>query len=254
MKISGDYHTHSKYSKWRHGKNTIAQMVEAGKEKGLTQMAITDHGPGHIAFGIRKKNIDKARNEVDQINDSKVLDKVYLGLEANLVGADGKIDLSSDDIKKLDVLVVGFHRGTLNNIIKPLGIFPHTKKQIERQTNAYISMLNRYDVDFISHLGEYIKVDFKRVAEECAKTGTYLEINNRHYEWSDENMRDILSTGVRFVVSSDAHKTSRVAEVSNALEVIKKFNIPAERVANIGGDFIPKKFRTEPLEPWPSDN
>lgn len=250
MKIYGDYHTHSRYSKFRHGKNTIAQMVKAGEDAGLKEMAITDHGPKHLAFGISRKNIDKAKNEIENLKKTTKLEKLYFGIESNIIGSDGRIDLTDDEIKKVDVLVAGYHRGTFNDIIKPFGLFPKTKKQIEKQTQAYINMLNRYDIDFISHLGEYIQVDFKRVAEECAKTGTYLEINTRHYLWTDENMRDILSTGVRFVISSDSHKVSRVASVDNALNIVKKFNIPPERIANVGGEFIPKKFRTEPLAPW----
>lgn len=245
MKIQGDYHTHSTYSKFKHGKNTIAEMVESAKAKGLRFIAITDHGPKHIPFGIRRKDIDKARYEVDEINKLGIVERVYLGIEANIIGKDGEIDLTDEEINKLDLLIVGFHRGTINNITKPFLIVGKTKKQIEKQTQAYINLVHRYDVDFITHLGEYIQVDFKRVAEECAKTDTLLEINNRHYRWTDEQMKEILSTDVKFIVSSDAHKRSRVALVSDALAVIKKFNIPPERVVNISGEYIPKKFRKQ---------
>ena len=168
MTITGDYHTHTIYSKFNHGKNTIAEMVEAAKDKGLSFLAITDHGPRHLAFGIRRKNINKARVEIDEINKKGQLKRVYLGIEANLIGRDGKIDLTQKEIETLDLLIVGYHRGTINNIIKPFGLFPKTKAQIERQTQAYINLVNRYNVDFITHLCEYIQVDCKRVAEECA--------------------------------------------------------------------------------------
>ena len=47
-----DYHTHTLYS---HGKGTIQQNVEAAQRKGLKEIAITDHGPGHILYGVKRK-------------------------------------------------------------------------------------------------------------------------------------------------------------------------------------------------------
>ncbi len=243
MKILGDYHTHSTYSKFKHGKNTIDEMVESAKAKGLNFLAITDHGPKHIAFGIKRKNIDRARFEIDEINKLGKIKKVYFGIEANLIGKDGTIDLTQQEIDKLDLLIVGYHRGTFNNIINPFGLFSKSKKQVEKQTQAYINLVNKYDVDFITHLCEYIQVDVKRVAEECAKTDTVLEINNRHYRWTDEQMQQILETDVKFIISSDAHKRSRIAFVDDAMEVVKKFKIPPERIVNYNKDYVPKKFR-----------
>lgn len=243
MKIVGDYHTHSTYSKFKHGKNTILEMVESAQAKGLSFLAITDHGPKHLAFGIKRKNIDKARYEIDEINKQNKIKRVYLGIEANLIGKDGSIDLTNEEIDKLDLLIVGYHRGTINNIIKPFGAFSKSKKQIEKQTQAYVNLVNKYDVDFITHLCEYIQVDVKRVAEECAKTDTLLEINNRHYRWTDEQMQQILSTDVKFIISSDAHKRSRIALVDDAMEIVKKFKIPPERIVNFSEDYVPKKFR-----------
>ena len=102
MQITGDYHTHTKYSKNNHGKNTIQEMVDKAADLGLDGYAVTDHGPGHIFFGIKRKNIDVARAEVDNIKKGAPLN-LYLGLEANLVRGDGSIDLSEDEIKKLSI-------------------------------------------------------------------------------------------------------------------------------------------------------
>ncbi len=52
MKIIGDYHTHTIYS---HGKGTIRENVEAAIERGLEEIAICDHGPGHIIYGAKEK-------------------------------------------------------------------------------------------------------------------------------------------------------------------------------------------------------
>ncbi|MBQ7579192.1 MAG: PHP domain-containing protein [Clostridia bacterium] len=246
--IYGDYHTHSTYSSCHHGKNTIAEMVDSAKTKGLTNLAITDHGPKHVLFGIKRKNIDKARKEIDEINkklaendaDSS-LKKVYLGIEANLMSADGSIDLKKEEIDKLDILLVGYHRGTLNSLRKPL---LNDKKQKERYTKAYVNMVYKYDVDIITHPCEYIKVDCKRLAEACAKTDTLIELNTRHFRFTDEDILEMLKTDVKFIISSDAHKKSRIACVDHALAMARKYGLE-DRVVNLDGTYLPKKFRKE---------
>ena len=246
MKIVGDYHTHSKYSKFNHGKNTISEMVEAAQNKGLKFLAITDHGPKHIPFGIRRKNIDKARREIEEINSRQNKIKVYLGLEANLIGKDGKIDLTEKEIEKLDILLVGFHKLALSNIVSLFMLNSNNPKLIEKQTKAYVNLVRRYPVDVITHPCEYIKLNMKEVAKACEETGTLIELNNRHFRFTPEQMHQMIDeTNVNFIISSDAHRKDRVGEVSLALEMAKIYNIPEERIVNLKADFVPKKFRKQ---------
>ena len=245
MKIIGDYHTHSKYSKFNHGKNTIEEMAEAAKVKGLKFLAITDHGPSHIPFGIKRKNIDKARKEIEEINSKNKDFKVYLGLEANLIGKDGKIDLKPSEIDKLDILLVGFHKLALSNIVSLFRLNSNNKKLIERQTQAYINMVKRYPVDVVTHPCEYIKINVKPFAEACAETDTLIELNNRHFRFTPEQMREMLATPVKFIISSDAHRAERVGEVGLALEIAKIYDIPEDRIVNLTEDYLPKKLRNK---------
>jgi len=243
MKIVGDYHTHSKYSKFRHGKNTIAEMVESAKTKGLKFLAITDHGPKHIPFGIRPKNIDKARCEIDEINNSQNGIKVYLGIEANLISKSGGIDLKQEQIDKLDILLVGFHRLALSDFVSLFNLRSDKPALVEKQTQAYINLVHRYDVDIITHPCEYILVDCKRLAEACAETDTLIELNNRHFRFTPEQMRDMLQTNCKFIISSDSHSKDNIANVSLALEMAKIYNIPEERIVNLRDDYLPKRLR-----------
>ena len=54
MLLTGDYHTHTTYS---HGKGTVLENALAAKEKGLKEIAITDHGFEQMAFGIKRKKV-----------------------------------------------------------------------------------------------------------------------------------------------------------------------------------------------------
>ena len=55
MKLLADLHTHSKYSRFGHGKNSIEEMAIAANEMGLVEIGITDHGYKH--FFRTTKNI-----------------------------------------------------------------------------------------------------------------------------------------------------------------------------------------------------
>ena len=97
MKLTGDFHTHSKFSKYNHGKNTIEENFEQAKALGFSAYGVSDHGPKHIFYGVRKKNFAKMRAIVDELNAKNQGTKIYLGLEANLIGADGTIDVTENE-------------------------------------------------------------------------------------------------------------------------------------------------------------
>ena len=89
MILTGDYHTHTPYS---HGKNTIEENVKKAKEIGLKQIAITDHGFSHVAFGLRRWKVEEYIRECKEIAKKYGID-VLVGIESNIRGVEGKADL-----------------------------------------------------------------------------------------------------------------------------------------------------------------
>ena len=57
-RLKYDFHTHTVFS---HGKGTIEQNVMRAREIGLAAIAISDHGPGHMTYGIKRSDIGKMR-------------------------------------------------------------------------------------------------------------------------------------------------------------------------------------------------
>lgn len=229
MNITGDYHTHSRYSKHWHGKHTIADMVSYAENLGLESYAVTDHGPRHAMFGIRRKNIDKAKAEVENLKKTSKIN-IYFGIEANLMKGDGTIDLSEDEIKKLDLLIVGYHRGCKTDFVRRSR---DKEKQKEINTQAYLNLLDKYKVDIISHLNEYIDVDVFKVTSKAKEKGTIIELNNKHIKFGEAEAKALIDSGVTMILSSDAHKKQNIARFDKALEFVEKYNIPHDRIANI---------------------
>ncbi|NMB26807.1 MAG: PHP domain-containing protein [Tissierellia bacterium] len=240
MKITGDYHTHTIYS---HGTGTIRDNVEEAIEKGLREIAICDHGPGHRLYGIDKKDIVKMREEVDRLNKEYKEINIFLGIEANVMDYDGTIDLDRNEIDMIDILLLGFHYGIVPKKLKDMFMFyflnpaskvlPFLKERMKAlNTNAMIQAISKYPVDIITHPGSKARLDIKKVAEVAYKNNTALEINSHHSQLSVENIKIALRSKVQFYINSDAHKPSRVGNFEKGIQRALQAKIPIHRIKN----------------------
>lgn len=243
MKLFGDYHTHTIFS---HGTGTIRDNVESALKKGLKEIAICDHGPGHYLYGVKKIDLPIMRAEIDRLNEEFSVKgiKILLGVEANITGFDGSIDMDERLIKLTDILLLGYHYGvTPSSIRGGLGLYvinPITKvlpigrkRALEWNTNAFINAINKYPITFITHPGSKAPVDIRELARACKKVGTALEINSKHSQLSVESIKIAMEEDVEFVVNSDAHSPNDVGVVEAALDRAKAAGLPMNRIRNI---------------------
>ncbi len=243
MKLFGDYHTHTIYS---HGTGTIRDNVEAAIKKGLKEIAICDHGPGHYLYGVKRVNIPIMRDEIDRLNEeySHRDIKILLGVESNITGFDGRIDMDDKLIKLTDILLLGYHYGVTPSSFKGgLGLYvmnPITKiipigrdRALELNTNAFIRAINNYPITFITHPGSKAKVDIRELARAANKVGTALEINSKHSELSIDSIKIAMEEEVEFIINSDAHSPEDVGNISKALERAKAAGLAMNRIRNL---------------------
>jgi putative hydrolase len=109
----------------------------------------------------------------------------------------------------------------------------NTKAKIEKNTQAYIKAIENNKVDIIAHLGYGIKVNPVKIAEVAAKHETYIELNAKHLSFTDSQMQEMINTGVKFIISSDAHHYSSVGKNNVAYALIERLNIPHSQVVNL---------------------
>lgn len=240
MILFGDYHTHTNFS---HGKGTIEDNVLAARKKGLKQIAITEHGFDHTAYGITRGEYNLMRMEIEKLNAKYDDIDIFCGIEANLLNINGDIDVDKNERKAIDVLVVGFHKAF--RIYSPkafftffvpnvLGIGRHSKRVIARNTQAYIKALKKYHIDILAHLkSNGCIVDPVAIARVAAEHGTYIELNGKRIDFTPAEIEGMVKTGVKFIVSSDAHRPERVGENHRGMNIIEKYNIPPEQVVNL---------------------
>lgn len=240
IKLIADYHTHTVYS---HGKGTILENVQEARRKGLKEIAITDHGFRHFAFGVKQKDLDKMRREIDSINEKYDDIKVLLGLECNIISKDGKVDIDDHIMKYLDILALGYHMMVLPQSISDyLHIYGKNyisrfnramaDKIVQQNTAAMITAINNYKIDFITHPGARIPMDTKQLAAEAAKVGTALEINSKSNIMSVEYIKTAAELGVKFVINSDAHTPRDVGNFKNAIGLAEEAGLTNDQILN----------------------
>ncbi len=251
MILSADYHTHSVFS---HGKGTILENAITAKEKGLKEIAITDHGFSHPVFGMKRKKLPVMQERCKEVTEQTGV-KVLLGIESNIVGIDGDIDVKKDCYDKFDMIVAGLHQfvwykprtyftvflpnffQTITRIKKPSNFL------IKQNTKTYINVIKNNPVDIISHINYGSFSDPVEVAKVAADYGTYIEINSKKVHLSDEQWYQVAKTGVQFVIDSDAHTANRVGEWSLVQELLKRVEIPESQIANINGKTAKLRFQ-----------
>ena len=167
---------------------------------------------------------------------------VLLGLETNITGF-GAIDIIPSDYDFLDIVICGYHKLVAPKRLRDFRHFFgnlmfynhewHTKKWLQRNTDVYRSVIEKYNIDVISHINLGIRVDCRQVAKVCAETGTMIELNGKGIAFTDDEMRAMIDTGVMFIVNSDAHSADRVGDFSVPLKLLERVPVPEEQIANL---------------------
>lgn len=239
IKITADYHTHTLYS---HGKGTVRDNANVAQAKGLGIVAITDHAINHPIIGVSRRKYPKMRADINEVQKDFDNLKIMMGIEANLIGMSGALDVTEKDISELDILLAGFHLTAYQEKLSDYGnlvwngitryVANSSEGQVRRNTIAYINAIRKNKIDILTHIGFRLDVNFREISKCCADYGTYVELSSRHRSPSEQTIEAVVDGGANFVINSDAHKSENVGCYEFALDIAKKFNIPEKRIAN----------------------
>jgi len=245
MKIIADYHTHTKYS---HGIGSIEDNVISAREKGLLKIAITEHGPA-CPYGIKLPDYFEMRQTVSRLQEKyRGSIEIILGLEANIIDEQGRLDIPGDIISDCDILLAGFHfdiiyqdylqalRAKLNRRQKIKAVLdPGLYEEITaRNTQAMIKALAAYPIDIFTHPGDNYPVDIVKIAQVAQNRNTALEINNAHKILNAAQIKVAMSNStVSFVISSDAHRPCDVGKFTWSVKLLEETGLDVRRVRNI---------------------
>ena len=241
MKFVGDYHTHTLASD---GTGFVRDNLRYAEKRGLEEVAITDHSFTcflcHMTrwkFNLQEKAIKK------YLDSTKSSLKVHHGVEGNLLGFDGYLDVPDDVIKRCDVLHLGFHRYLKIHVAFKYAKYVFTngfgpKKAKEKikdlNTESYLKAMDTYPIDVLVHLGHRCPVNVDAVLKKAAEKGIYVEFNEKHVDVLEKNIETILDSGVKLIDGSDAHNYKKIGRLDQVAKFIEKYQIPEERIFGLG--------------------
>jgi len=135
--IHGDLQMHTA---WSDGSGSVAETVEAARERGYEYIAITDHSKGlKIAGGIDESQLCDQAAEIDTVNSSRSRNPrnpaVLHSIELNL-NPQGEGDMDPASLRRLDLV---------------LGCFHSSLRRKEDQTDRYLAALRNPDIQILGH-------------------------------------------------------------------------------------------------------
>jgi len=216
-----DLHIHSIAS--GHAFNTVYEIAEAARDKGLKMIGITDHGPAVLGAPVKPyfyvtKRVPKKLFGVE----------VLMGCEANILDINGLLDLPKEYLSMQAILFAGLHKHT-----------SYTGETKEDNTQAIIGAIRSPFVHAISHPCDphYFPVNVKAIVKAASEHDVALEINcvrlkrfRRFKEYIEQTSFMIeyaQDLGVKLLISTDAHVASEIGDDSiidelNLRKVIKE--------------------------------
>jgi DNA polymerase (family 10) len=222
--LRGTFHVHTTYSD---GRNTVKQMLDAARDRGLDYVGISDHSKAaYYAGGLTEERLREQQAEIKEQEKSVAPLRVFRGTEADIL-PDGSIDYDKKTRENFDFIVASVHSR-----------FNMTR---EEMTDRILRALDDPTVTFLGHITgrkllvrDGYSVDFDRVFERCAERGVIMEINGNPYRL-DLDWRHIgraLEHGVLFCINPDAHSINEMSHVISGTWVARKAGLTAKHIFN----------------------
>jgi DNA polymerase (family 10) len=201
--IRGDLHTHST---WSDGRNTIADMVSAGKQLGYEYLAITDHS--ERAWSSRKlaaADVCRQREEIETLRSRVRGIEILHGIEVDIM-PDGSLDFTDEILEGFDIVLASLHDAA--------------DQEDALLTERYLRAMRHPLVNVITHpanrspaVSAGYPLDFDRLFAAAAETGTAMEVDGApgHLDMDGRLARRAAAAGVTIAVDSDCHRVEALS-------------------------------------------
>lgn len=203
--IRGDLHVHTKATD---GQNSLAEMAEVAKKRGLSYIAITDHSRHlGVAHGLDPKDLRQQIKSIDRFNATQTSILVLKGTEVDIL-EDGSLDLPDSILQELDIVVGAVH-SQFN-----LSRAKQTERILRAMNNRYFSIL-AHPTGRLIETREPYDVDMPRVIHAAKERSCFLELNAypERLDLIDLHCRIAKEEGVLVSISTDAHRVEDLANM-----------------------------------------
>jgi DNA polymerase (family X) len=222
--LRGTFHVHTTFSD---GRNTVRQMLDAARERGLEYVGISDHSKAaYYAGGLTEDRLREQQAEIAEHERAVAPMRVFRGTEADIL-PDGSIDYDRKTREKFDFIVASVHS--------------RFNMDRDEMTERMLRALDDPTVTFLGHITgrkllvrDGYSVDFDRIFERVAARGVIMEINGNPYrldlDW--RHIGSALEHGVLFSINPDAHSIAEMSHVISGTWVARKAGLTAKHIFN----------------------
>ncbi len=224
--LRGDLHCHTT---WSDGGASVREMVDTARALGHEHLALTDHSPRlTIAHGLSVERLHEQIDEIEQLREEVAPFRILTGMEVDIL-ADGTLDLPTDALARLDVVVASVH----------------SKLRMDRaeMTRRMVRAVASPHVDILGHCtGRKIvgtgrppsSFDAEIVFAACARFGTAVEINCRPERRDPPG--ELLDLAIEweclFAIDTDAHAPGQMEWQNWGCDLATDHGIDPARVVN----------------------
>ena len=199
--LRGTIHNHTTASD---GANTLREMCDAARDRGLTYFGVCDHSRSlQIAHGLSIDELGAQAEAVRQLNDDYAAEgvdfRVFAGSEVDVL-ADGTMDFPDEVLARLDVVVASVHTGF--NMTEDEA----TARVVRAVSNPHVDVLGHPTGRLLLRREGY-PLDHLAVLDACAEHGVAVELNASPWrldvDWSFVGAAR--ERGVLVSINPDAH-------------------------------------------------
>ena len=219
--VRGDTHTHSD---WTDGVDSIEVMARAARDHGHEYVVLTDHSPSlGVTRGLTPERVEAQRSEIARLNGELAPFRILHGTELE-IRADASLDYPDELLARFDFVIASIHTGR--------------GQAAEQLTTRALAAIENPHVDAIAHPSgrivnrrDPLPLDWPRIFEAAARTGTALEINGSpRLDLDDSLARAAGRAGARLTVASDAHRTEELDQQRYAVDLARRAWLTRDQV------------------------
>jgi len=226
--LRGEFHSHTT---WSDGACSVAEMAEAARHKGYEYWCVSDHSVGlGVVQGVDAERLQQQAAEIAEVNrryaEAGIRFRVLQGTEVEIL-ADGTLGLPDEVLARLDVVVASIHSAQ--------------RQDRETITERCLRVIRNPHVDILGHPTSRIigsrpptELDVERVLQECAATGTIVEVNAnpQRLDLNDVYSRRAVEIGCKLVINCDAHSAEDLDLLDYGVATARRGWVTAADVVN----------------------
>ncbi len=221
--IKGDLHLHSSYDlKPSHdlGKNSFVEIATLGNKLGYEYVGFSDHNP-KISYLSEEEIVaimEKRKKTIDQLLSIKKIEQsnYFIGIESDIL-SDGKLALPYKALEFVDYVIASIHS--------------RFDMDSAAMTARVIKALETKKVRILGHptgrlfgTRDGFQMEWEKIFATCKKNDIALEINcwPLRLDLPDSLVREAIESGVKLVISTDAHANSEMNSMFYGVEVARR--------------------------------